>query len=189
MAEQGSATSFVRPGKGRVANKDKVRSGRKGIESFTPKEARFAKGVITEVVPGKINPKTGKPKTKTDVAMEVYETENRGVASSIASENLSKPKFKALMAEAFETAGITPSSMASVLKEAMTATKTASFNGEVMPSDEPDHSVRVSAMKAAASIIGEDKDDDDNGKPTFIFQGGQTFVNQPTINQPAEPAK
>lgn len=185
MAEQGSATSFVRSGKGRVANKDKVPSGRKGIESFTPKEARFAKKVITEVVPGKINPKTGRPTTRRDAAMEVYDTDDPNVASAIAAENLQKPKFKALMADAFNKAGITPESMASVLKEAMTATKTASFNGEVMPSDEPDHSVRVSAMKAAASIITEDKDDDDNGKPTFIFQGGQTFVNKPTINQTA----
>lgn len=170
MAEQGSAAAeFVKPGKGRVANRDKVPSGRKGVEAFTPKEAKFAKALVTEVIPGK--------KTKRQAAMEAYNTTDPKVATAIATENLAKPRFKALMAEAMEKAGMTPASMATVLQDAMQATKTASFQGEVMPSDEPDHTVRVAAVRAAAAFLTEDEDDP-TGKPQFNFFGGQTFVNK-----------
>jgi hypothetical protein len=156
--------------KGRVANKDKVPSGRKGVPSFTPKENKFLKGMVTEVIPGK--------KTKQELALEIYDTDDPATASAIASENLNKPKFQAVLADAFDKAGITPQSMADVLREAMTAKKTASFQGFVIPSDEPDHSVRVSAVKAAASLIGANDGDKDTPNIFNFNTGAQTFINK-----------
>jgi len=145
---------------------------------FTPKEHQFLKGVVTEVIPGKINPKTGKPTTKRDVALKVYETKDPDVASAIASENLSKPKFQAVLAETFKKAGITPESMADVLREAMNAKKSASVQGMVFESDVADHSVRVTAVKAAASLMGV-ADDDGDGKSSVNFNfGNQVFVKK-----------
>ncbi len=173
---KGTATVPKTSKKGRVANKDKVPSGRKGVPSFTPKEGKFLKGVVTEVIPGK--------KTKREVAMEVYDTDDPNVASAIAAENLSKPKFQAILADAFEQAGINPKSLADVLKDALGATKTASLAGEVYPSTEPDHSVRVTAVKAISSILA-DKDDDGKGGNTFNFNlgGNQTFVKKMEVKK------
>lgn len=161
-------------GKGGVAHADRIRQGSHGSKAtaLTPKEAEFVKGKL-------------RGKTNTQAALDAYNTDDPKTASVIASENLNKPRIKAAMAEALEKAGVTPKSMADVLREAMTATKTASMQGEVFASDEPDHSVRVSAVKAAVELISGSNDEDGagNGKPMFVFNGGQTFVKNAEVHQ------
>ena len=140
---------------------------------YSPKERKFLRGMVSDVIPGK--------KTRQELALEVYDTNDPNTASAIASENLNKPKFKDALAAAFQEADITPQSMAEVLRDAMGATKTASMQGMVFPSDEPDHSVRVSAVKAVASIIQSSEDDDKGAGNTFNFNfnsGTQNFVKR-----------
>lgn len=152
--------------------------------NFSQKEKKFLKGIVTEVIPGKVNPKTGKKTTKRDVAMEVYDAKDPQVASVIASENLAKPKFKDALAAAFEAADITVDSLAETLRDAMLATKTASLQGQVFPSDEPDHGVRVSAAKAAASLMAAAEGNDKSPANIFNFNSGtQNFVKVPEQKQ------
>jgi hypothetical protein len=161
------ARAAKRTGKGRVPKKDLIRTGQSGSVRFTPKEAQFYKGMVEDVIPGK--------KTRQEVALEVYDTTDPGTASAIASENLSKPKFKELLAPAFEKAGLTPDMMATKVVEAMNANKSAAQFGEVIESNVADHTVRLSAIKTAAQLMGVTEDDGEGkGGDTFIFGQGSS---------------
>lgn len=141
----------------------------KPLPNFTPKEQKFLKGYVEEVIPGN--------KTKRDLAMEVYPKQSARVASVTAHENLSKPKFKDALALAFEQAGITPMSLAQTFSEAMYARKTAQVGGEIIESSIPDHSVRVNAGRAAAMLLKENDKGEQSGGLTLNFNNGtQNFV-------------
>lgn len=125
---------------------------------LTPKEIAFLKGVVSG-------------KTKTQAAMDAYDTTSEKSASVIAAQNLGKLRIKEALEDAYDKAGITAQSIADVLSDAMLATKTATVAGEVIPSTQPDHSVRVTAARTAAQLLGAGKGDDDpTGGPTFNFQ-------------------
>lgn len=112
-----------------------------------------------------------KGKTGTEAALVAYDTNDPNTAAVISSENLRKPKLKEALEQAYDKAGITAQSIADVLSDAMLATKTATVAGEVIPSTQPDHGVRVTAARTAAQLIGAGKDPDDpSGGPTFNFQ-------------------
>lgn len=173
MAKDSVQAKPKKSNRGRVAYKHRIPSGIKGVSPFTPKEKKFLVGVVKEVIPGK--------KTRQALALEVYDTDDPNTASVIASENLNKPKFKIALANAFEKADITASTMAEVLKDAMGATKTATFNGEVYPSTQPDHSIRVAAVRAAGAVLIEKDDDGDKGAPILNFQVNKTYVNNQKV--------
>ena len=156
-----------RPGKGRIKKSDMIRAG-KGGNKITPKQFKFAKGIA-------------EGKSGTEAAMEAYDTDDRKTAGVIAAENLAKPSIQAALAPAFAAQGIDAERMAEILAEAMGAKKTGAVMGMVIESDVPDHSVRVSAVKTAAALLGVGKEPEDpNGKGnTFNFNfGQQSFTKQ-----------
>ena len=94
--------------------------------------------------------------------------------------------FMLVSRKVFEKAGITPESLADVFREAMQANKTATYQGDVYGSSEPDHSVRVSAAKAAASLMIDKDPDGGGGGTTLNFNllgSNQTFVKKVEIKQ------
>ena len=64
------------------------------------------------------------------------------------------PELKARMQEALERQGATLDKAARVVSEAMNANLTASFEGEVVQSEVPDHKTRVTAAKVTADFMG-----------------------------------
>lgn len=152
--------------KGRVANRKMVDLNGSRV---TPKEAQFIKGLA-------------EGKTQTQAALDAYDTDSPMVADSIARENLDKPRLQNALADVFEETGITAKSIAEILKDAMAATKTASLQGQVFPSDEPDHSVRVGAAKAAAQLAGMGADGGGDKAPVNFNFGTQNFIKNAELN-------
>lgn len=138
------------------------------LAPLTYKQAKFVKGLV-------------EGKTKQQAAMEAYPDQSPTTAAVQASNNLKKANVKLAMAEAFEKAGLTVDSMAKVLKEGMEAKKTSTFAGEIIESSLPDHAIRITAVRAAHTLMGG-VDDEAKGGITFNF-GNQTFVQKAEINQ------
>jgi len=65
----------------------------------------------------------------TQAALDVYNTNNSNVASSIAYENLRKPEIQRTVNAYFEREGLVPSSIAKAIKEVLdTGTPTDKLN-------------------------------------------------------------
>jgi hypothetical protein len=141
----------------------KTKPGRKA-NKLTPAEVTFLKELA-------------KGSTQQAAAQTAWPNQTYQSAAVSAHETLKKPKIQEALQKSYEKAGLTPDSITKVLTDAMKANKTASFGGMVLPSLEPDHSVRVAAARAAAQLVSAG----DNGKgpdgPTINFNlGTQNYV-------------
>lgn len=108
---------------------------------LTVKQAKFVKA--------KAEGKTG-----VQAAMEAYDVKDEATARSIASENLTKPNIQDALEVAFQKQGLTLDKLVEPIAKGLEATKTANEKGMVYPSDQPDHSVRISAAKTALELMG-----------------------------------
>lgn len=121
---------------------------------LTVKQAKFVKA--------KAQGKSG-----TQAYMEAYETDNARMASVEASRLLAKPSIKEIVQESMAKQGITVDLVVKPIVDGLQATKTATEKGEVYSSNEPDHTVRLSAAKTALELMGAKNEG--NGSVSFNF--------------------
>jgi hypothetical protein len=130
---------------------------------LTPKQAKFVKGIA-------------EGKTNTESALEAYDTDDYGVAASIATENLKKPEIQQAVQMSMEKQGITVDAVVKPIVDGLTAYKTGfSKDGDFVEFG-PDHSTRLKASSMALDLMGAKQKSKESGNTINNF--GQILVDQ-----------
>jgi phage terminase small subunit len=133
---------------------------------LTPKQGKFIKGVI-------------EGKTMVQAAMEAYPNQTYGSARVQASQNLTKPNIREVLEAEYAKQGITTKAVVSVLSDAMKADKVYFVgSGEDREMErEPDHSIRINAVRTAMQLIGVGKEPAEGGGVHFHFNP-QSYIKK-----------
>jgi hypothetical protein len=123
---------------------------------LTIKQAKLVKGIA-------------EGKTNTQAALDAYDVKSPETAASMASENLRKPNVQEAIQQALTFYNLTPKRAMKPIVDGLEANKIQEIQGKV--EELPDHSIRLTASRAALRLMGADNQ-----------EGGNTY-NFVNINQ------
>lgn len=111
-------------------------------------------------------------KNNTQAAMVATGTKSKDVAKKQGNTLSTSINVQTQIQKALKNYGITIDILVGVAVSALTAVKSTSIQGEVYPTDIPDHTVRLAAMTKLAELAGMKYKPDDPNSPWKQVQPG-----------------